>query len=90
MTVAALLLLTSIATSAVMWWIRRPTGGAGLPRRPMNPRLPTAMAIIGLVVAAAYPLWGVSALIVVALDRFVIRRIRRLRSVFGLPPSTTR
>jgi uncharacterized iron-regulated membrane protein len=38
------------------------------------------------VVALIYPLWGLSALIVIALDRFVIRRIPRLRNTFGLPP----
>ncbi len=86
MTAGVLLLLTSIGTSAVMWWIRRPSGGAGLPKRPMNPRLPIAMTVIGLVVAVVYPLWGVSALIVILVDRFVIRRARRLRSFFGLPP----
>lgn len=86
MTTGVLLLLVSIGTSAVMWWIRRPGGGAGLPKRPTNPRLPMAMAVIGLVVALVYPLWGVSALIVVTLDRFVVRRSRRLRGTFGLPP----
>jgi len=85
MTAGALLLLTSIGTSAVMWWIRRPSGRAGLPKRPMNPRLPVAMAVIGLVVAVVYPLWGISALIVVVVDRLVIRRVGRLRSAFGLP-----
>jgi uncharacterized iron-regulated membrane protein len=86
MTTGVLLLLTSIGTSFVMWWNRRPSGRAGLPKRPMNPKLPLAMTAIGLVVAVVYPLWGLSALIVVVLDRFVIRRIRRLRSTFGLPP----
>jgi uncharacterized iron-regulated membrane protein len=86
MTTGVLLLLTSIGTSFVMWWIRRPSGRAGLPKRPMDPRLPLAMIVIGVLVAVIYPLWGLSALVVVALDRFVIRRIRRLRSTFGLPP----
>jgi uncharacterized iron-regulated membrane protein len=86
MTTGVLLLLTSIGTSAAMWWNRRPSGRTGLPKRPMNPRLPIAMAVIGLVVAVIYPLWGTSALIVIALDRVVIRRARRLRDVFGLPP----
>lgn len=58
MTAGALLVLTSIGTSAVMWWIRRPSGRAGLPKRPMNPRLPTAMAVIGLVVGLVYPCGG--------------------------------
>jgi hypothetical protein len=30
------------------------------------------MAVIGLVVATAYPLWGASALMVVALDHFAL------------------
>ncbi len=86
MTTGVLLLLTSIGTSFVMWWLRRPSGRAGLPKRPVNPRLPLAMTAIALVVAVIYPLWGVSALIVVVLDRFVIRRTRWLRCAFGLPP----
>jgi uncharacterized iron-regulated membrane protein len=85
MTTGVLLLLASIGTSAVMWWKRRPGAGPGLPKRPMNPRLPMAITVIGLVVAVVYPLWGVSALIVVLVDRFVIQRVRRLRPIFGLP-----
>jgi uncharacterized iron-regulated membrane protein len=84
MTAGAVLLLISIGTSAVMWWIRRPSGRAGLPRRPMSPRLPVTMAVIGVIVAVIYPLWGVSALIVVLLDRLLIRRMHRLRSIFAL------
>src|SRR5579884_1177010 len=86
MTAGAVLLLVSIGTSAAMWWIRRPGGRAGLPRRPVSPRLPLTMAVIGVAVAVVYPLWGVSALAVVLLDRFLIRRVYRLRSVFGLAP----
>ncbi|MGH3873146.1 MAG: PepSY-associated TM helix domain-containing protein [Pseudonocardiaceae bacterium] len=84
MTAGVLLLLVSIGTSAVMWWLRRPGGGTGLPKRPTNPRLPAVLGVISLVVAVVYPLWGVSALVVVVLDRFLVRRVRRLRSVFGL------
>ena len=84
MTVGALLVLVSIATSMVMWWIRRPSGRAGLPKRPMNPRLPTAVVISGAIIGVLYPLWGVCAILVVLLDRYVIRRIPRLRGAFGL------
>ena len=89
MTTGALLLLVSIGTSLVMWWIRRPQGRAGLPKRPADPRLPWALALIGLVVALIYPLWGVSVLVVLALDQLVIRRVGRLRSAFGMPTPTT-
>jgi uncharacterized iron-regulated membrane protein len=84
MTVGALLVLVSIATSMVMWWIRRPSGRAGLPKRPMNPRLPTAVVIFGVIIGVLYPLWGVCAIFVVLLDRYVIRRIPRLRGALGL------
>ncbi|MGH3719964.1 MAG: PepSY-associated TM helix domain-containing protein [Pseudonocardiaceae bacterium] len=88
MTTGALLLLVSIGTSLVMWWIRRPQGRTGLPKRPANPRLPRTLALVGLAVALIYPLWGVSALVVIMLDWFVIRRVGRLRSAFGMPTPT--
>lgn len=39
-------------------------------------------------VALIYPLWGVSVLVVVTLDRLVIRRMGQLRSAFGMPADT--
>ncbi len=88
MTLGCLLLIASIVTSLGMWRHRRPDGRAGLPKRPANPRLPRALAAAGLIVAVVYPLWGASALLVVLIDRLVIRRIRRLRAAFGLPATT--
>jgi uncharacterized iron-regulated membrane protein len=87
MTTGAVLLLVSIGTALVMWWIR-PDGRLGLPKRPTDPHLPWTLALLGLVVAVVYPLWGVSALVVSLLDRLVIRRVRRLRAVFGMPATT--
>jgi uncharacterized iron-regulated membrane protein len=83
-----LLLLVSIGTALMMWWIRRPEGRAGLPKRPADPHLPWTLALLGLVMAMVYPLWGVSVLVVVMLDRLVIHRVRRLRSLFGMPATT--
>jgi uncharacterized iron-regulated membrane protein len=88
MTTGALLLLVSITTALVMWWIRRPEGRAGLPKRPTDPHLPWTLALLAFVVAVVYPLWGVSALVVVMLDRLLIRRVHRLRSAFGMPTTT--
>ncbi|MEN9645065.1 MAG: hypothetical protein RL238_1734, partial [Actinomycetota bacterium] len=39
-------------------------------------------AIIG-VIAIVYPLWGVTAAVILLLDRFVIRGVPRLRRAFG-------
>ncbi len=88
MTTGAVLVLVSIGTSLVMWWIRRPQGRPGLPKRPESPRLPWTLTLFGLVLGVVYPLWGASVLLVVILDRLVIHRVRRLRSAFGMPATT--
>jgi hypothetical protein len=36
-----------------------------------------------VVLAIVYPQWGVTALLVLAFDRFVIRKVRPLRTTFG-------
>lgn len=84
-TVGCALLLLSLGSSSVMWWLRRPARSAGLPRRPMDPRLPWVLAGSALVVGLVYPLWGVSAIVVLLGDRLLIRRLPLLRSAFGLP-----
>lgn len=84
-TASCVLLLFAIYSSFVMWWKRRPTGGLGLPRRPATPAF--TASIIGVTVAlmVIYPLWGVTALIVLGVDKFVVRRVPRLRRFFGAP-----
>lgn len=83
MTGSCLLLLWMAFTAVVMWWKRRPTGKAGLPRRPTDVALPRAEAHRARS-RRRLPLWAMSALAAFGLDRFVIRRVRRLRSVFGM------
>ena len=45
------------------------------------------MAIAAVLLAVVYPLWGVSVVAVLGLDRFVIRRVGALRSAFGMRDS---
>ena len=40
-------------------------------------------AVIAVALAVVYPQWGVTALLVLAVDRFVIRKVRPLRTAFG-------
>jgi uncharacterized iron-regulated membrane protein len=92
MTTACLLVLWSVFTAFVMWWKRRPTGSAGFPRRPYDSKMQRNLAIIALVLALIYPLWGLSVLFVLAVDHFVIRNVGPLRRLFGMrrvqaPPS---
>jgi transposase len=61
----------------------RITKAVGLPRRPADVRLPRKLALVAGLSAVVFPQWGITALAVVGLDRFVIRRITRLRAAFG-------
>ncbi len=66
-------------TGPLMWWRRRPRGGRlGAPRG----RLPvggTPVLAVGLVALGVFlPMFGISLLVVLLLDRFVLRRVPAL------------
>jgi uncharacterized iron-regulated membrane protein len=69
--------------TALMMWNRRRRGTVGLPRRPAQPRLPRGYKAALVCLAAFYPLWGASVLVVYAVDRFVIQKNVRLSKAFG-------
>ena len=62
---------------------RRRPGTAGLPRRPRELRMANGMIALAVLIGVLYPLWGASALVILALDRFVIRKVSTLRATFG-------
>ncbi|SCF23174.1 Uncharacterized iron-regulated membrane protein [Micromonospora haikouensis] len=71
-------------TGPMMWWTRRRTAsGLAAPRAKLpvwgNWTLLGAMVVLG----AFLPLFGLSLLIILALDQLLIRRIPALRSFFG-------
>lgn len=70
-------------TGPLMWLSRRKTGlGAPKPLAPTKPAWPVAWFLIGL--GIAFPLLGGSALVVFALERLVLRRIKPARDWLGL------
>jgi uncharacterized iron-regulated membrane protein len=83
MTMLCVLSIWSVISGFVMFWKRRRPGTSGLPRRPVDVRLSKGLAVIAVVLAIVYPQWGVTALLVLAFDRFVIRKVRPLRTTFG-------
>ena len=85
MTLLCVLSIWAVVSGFVMFWKRRRPGTAGLPRRPVDVRLSKRLGLIALALAVVFPQWGVSALVVLALDRFVIRTVRPLRVAFGQP-----
>lgn len=83
MTLACVLVIWSMVTGLVMWNKRRRKGTLGLPRRPTDVRIQRVVGITALVLAIVYPLWGLSLVAVLLIDRFLIRRNRRLKAAFG-------
>ncbi|MBD2233764.1 PepSY-associated TM helix domain-containing protein [Phormidium tenue] len=83
MLVAALIVMLLSVTGAVMWWQRRPreAGLLGAPAMPpfaQNWRVPLAIvAVLGL----AFPLVGLSLVLVLLLDYVVLSRIPGLKRV---------
>jgi uncharacterized iron-regulated membrane protein len=82
MTALCVLAIWSVISASVMYTKRRRKGTMGLPRRPVDVKLARGVGIIAITMAIVYPVWGVSAAVVLAFDRFVIRR-SRLRRAFG-------
>lgn len=69
------ILMTSPITGVVMWWLRRPKGALGLPRR-VNTRRPRWLIITIVVTSILLPAVGVSVVLLLVIDLFV-SRLRR-------------
>ncbi len=83
MTVMCVGTLWSVISGAVMYVKRRRRGTLGLPRRPLDLRLGNRLIVIACVMGVVFPLWGLTLLIALVVDRFIIRRTPRLRHAFG-------
>lgn len=72
------------ATGPLMWWRRRPSGSGsvGAPRGRMPVRATWWLAGALVVLGVVLPLFGITLLAVLLLDRFVLRRVPRLRAAF--------
>ena len=75
-----LMVLLGSVSGLVMWWKRRPEGGLGVPPlRHDLPRWKTATVVM-LVLGVAFPLVGVSMLVVWGLDRVFGKRLLAARA----------
>jgi uncharacterized iron-regulated membrane protein len=83
MTLLCVLVIWSSFSAVVMYWKRRRNGSLGLPRRPVDVRLGKQLTIVAVALGIVFPQWAVTAIIVLLFDKFVIRRVPRLRAVFG-------
>ena len=77
--------IVSCVTGPLMWWRRRPRGSGelGAPRGRMPVAASPVLALLLVGLAVFLPVFGVSLVVVLLLDRFVIRRVPRLRGAFN-------
>lgn len=81
---AALGMVWMSATAAIMWWQRRPSGKLGAPKLPDNWIIPRGITIITIALGIFYPLVGISLIIFLLLDKFIIRHIPGAKQFFSL------
>ncbi|WP_370246701.1 PepSY-associated TM helix domain-containing protein [Nocardioides sp.] len=83
---ACLLLIFLCVTGPLMWWRRRPSGGArlGAPRGRLPVRSSPLLAIGLVVLGVVLPLFGISLIAVLAIDQLVLRRIPALAGYFDV------
>jgi len=82
LTASGLLLLC--VSGVVMWWRRRASGVLGAPKIRLNPRV--SLGLIALVVAFAVylPLFGASLILVLLIEKLILRRIPGVSHWLGL------
>lgn len=68
-------------SGVVMWWLRRPTAAGRLVAPPMPADMPLwkGAVVLGLLVAIAFPLAGITLLVVLALDLLVLSNVPALK-----------
>jgi uncharacterized iron-regulated membrane protein len=79
LTLVCAMVIVSISSALNMWLRRRRKGTLGVPRRPVEYKTQKTVGIVAVVLGIIYPLWGMSALILLGAD-FVIRRIKASRT----------
>ncbi|MBW4329663.1 PepSY domain-containing protein [Stakelama sp. CBK3Z-3] len=82
----AISLLTVSISAVVMWWRRRPSGMLGAPAPGARPRFSLWLTASIILLAVLLPLFGVSLIIVLILDRVVLPRLPAWRLWLGRQP----
>lgn len=83
MTLLCVLSIWSVISAVVMFSKRRRPGTLGLPRRPADVRFSWGVVLVAVALGIVFPQWALVALLVIAIDKFVIQKVPRLRRTFG-------
>jgi uncharacterized iron-regulated membrane protein len=81
-TAAGLVLLS--VSGVILWWRRRDTGVLGAPKQASNPKWSWSLTAAIALLALYLPLFGVSLILVLAIERLVLSRIPVVRDWLGL------
>jgi len=82
--IACMGLILVVISSYIMWRKRKPEGKLGAPAKPKNTKVTIGVLIMMLVCGAVMPLVGLSILVVLVLEIFILRRIKSLRHWFSI------
>ena len=80
-TVTALFLIVLAVSGAILWWRRRPVGLLGAPLPVGRPRFGAALAAAIIALGLYMPLFGVTLMIVLLVERAMLRRISATRAM---------
>lgn len=70
-------------TGLIMWWKRKPVNKLGAPSLPKNFRLVKGVGFLVIALGLLFPLVGISLVVVLLLDRLIIRRVPALKQWVG-------
>ncbi|WP_109126704.1 PepSY domain-containing protein [Dyella sp. C11] len=82
----ALGLITMTVSATVLWWRRRPVGTLGAPATQHPPRYAGGFVLLLCLLGVVLPLLGASMLLVLLLERALLRRLPGPRHFLGLTP----
>jgi len=80
----ALGLIVLCISAMILWWRRRPEGVLGAPLRSVSPRFTWGFAGLVFALVVYLPLFGLTLLLVVLTERFILRRLPATRQWLGL------
>jgi uncharacterized iron-regulated membrane protein len=83
---AAFGLMTLSASAVVLWLRRKPQGQLGAPQPKALARFSPGLLALVVVLSIVFPTFGASLLVVMVLERLVLRRIEPVRNWLGLTP----
>lgn len=83
----ALGLITSCISAVILWWRRRPTGVLGAPPAHAGARHPALFVTVLALLGVLLPLLGASMLLVLIIERLLLRRLPATNRFLGLADS---